>query len=76
MILDCMLYHAGSTNHTDRNRRGVNHVFTIPMLRQQLHLPSVLSDFAGLSADQKQILGFGLDEHRSVDSWFGARAKK
>lgn len=76
IILDCMLYHAGSTNHTDRNRRGVNHVFTIPMLRQQLHLPSVLADFAGLSADQKKILGFGLDEYRSVDAWFGARAKK
>ena len=76
IILDSMLYHAGSTNHTDRNRRGVNHVFTIPMLRQQLHLPSILSDFPGLSADQKKILGFGLDEYRSVDAWFGARAKK
>jgi len=76
IILDCMLYHAGSTNHTDCNRRGANHVFTIPMLRQQLHLPSVLSEFPGLSADQKKILGFGLDEYRSVDAWLGARAKK
>ncbi|WP_245441954.1 phytanoyl-CoA dioxygenase family protein [Mesorhizobium hawassense] len=76
IILDCMLYHAGSTNRTGRDRRGVNHVFTIPMLRQQLHLPSVLFDFPGLSADQKKILGFGLDEYRSVEAWLDARAKK
>lgn len=76
IVLDCMLYHAGSTNFSTDDRRGVNHVFTIPMLRQQLHLPSVLGEAAPLNDWQKKVLGFGLDEHRSVNAWLDARVRK
>jgi len=72
-VLDCMVYHAGSTNHTAHDRRAINHVFTIPMLRQQLHLPSVLGDGASFNAEQKKILGYGLEEFRSVDAWLSSR---
>jgi len=72
IVLDCMVYHAGSTNRSNKNRRAVNHVFTIPMLRQQLHLPSVLKD-QEFSEQQRKILGYGLDEYRSVPEWLSAR---
>lgn len=76
IILDCMLYHSGATNITTADRRAVNHVFTIPMLRQQLHLPSMVRDTDGLSEWQKKILGFGIEEFRSLEDWFAARASK
>lgn len=76
IVLDCMAYHAGSTNSSSADRRAVNHVFTIPMLRQQLHLPSVVGAAAALTDWQKKVLGFGLDEYRSIDEWFASRSGK
>jgi len=76
VVLDCMVYHAGSTNLTSKNRRAINHVFTIPMLRQQFHIPSVIAETAEFSDQQKKILGFGLEEFRSVDDWLGSRQTK
>jgi ectoine hydroxylase-related dioxygenase (phytanoyl-CoA dioxygenase family) len=73
IVLDCMVYHAGSTNTTQHDRRGINHVFTIPLLRQQLHLPSILGDGAEFDGTQKKILGYGLEEFRSVDAWLDTR---
>lgn len=73
VVLDCMVYHAGSTNKTECDRRAINHVYTIPLLRQQMHLPSVLGDGAGFDDQQKKILGYGLEEFRSVEDWLNAR---
>lgn len=75
VVLDCMVYHAGSTNRSNRDRRAVNHVFTIPMLRQQLHLPSVVGKADGFSEWQRKVLGFGLNEYRSHDEWFASRSR-
>jgi Phytanoyl-CoA dioxygenase (PhyH) len=76
IVLDCMAYHAGSTNYSSVDRRAVNHVFTIPMLRQQLHLPSIIGSTDGLTDWQRKVLGFGHDEYRSIDEWFASRARK
>lgn len=76
IVLDCMLYHAGATNRTARDRRAINHVFTIPMLRQQFHLPSIIGDGTSFSQEQKKILGFGLEEFRSLEDWFDDRASR
>lgn len=76
IVLDCMVYHAGSTNNTDKDRRAINHVFTIPMLRQQFHIPSVLGEAPDFTDQQKKILGYGLEEFRSVGDWFKSRLPK
>ncbi|MBL0934418.1 MAG: phytanoyl-CoA dioxygenase family protein [Rhizobiaceae bacterium] len=76
IVLDCMLYHAGATNRTARDRRAINHVFTIPMLRQQFHLPSIIGDGASFSEEQRRILGFGLEEFRSLEDWLDDRATR
>lgn len=76
IVLDCMVYHAGSSNRSTGDRRAVNHVFTIPMLRQQVHLPSIVGEEGSFSEWQRKILGFGLNEFRSVDEWFSSRARK
>lgn len=73
IILDAMTYHAGGINQTDKDRRAVNHVFTIPAMRQQLHLPSVFGACDELNDRQRQVLGYGLDEFRSHKDWFEQR---
>ncbi|MEO0774141.1 MAG: phytanoyl-CoA dioxygenase family protein [Pseudomonadota bacterium] len=76
IVLDCMVYHAGGKNTSPADRRAINHVFTIPMLRQQLHIPSALGPDVDFTDAQKRILGYGLEEYRSVDEWFSARMAK
>lgn len=74
IVLDCMVYHAGATNTTAADRRAINHVFTIPMFRQQFHFPSVLGAGDVFSDAEKKILGYGLEEFRSVDAWLASRS--
>lgn len=76
IVLDCMVYHAGSTNRSARDRRAVNHVYTIPMFRQQLHLPSIIGEDERFNDWQRKVLGFGLYECRSVEEWFATRTRK
>ena len=54
---------------------AINHAFTIPMLRQQLHLPSILAGAREFTDQQRKVLGFGLDEYRSIEEWFASRAR-
>jgi hypothetical protein len=70
ILLDCMTYHRGGINRSAGDRRAINHVFTIPAWRQQLHLPSIFGDSVDLSAAQKKVLGYGLEEFRSHADWF------
>ena len=44
IILDCMLFHCGGINRHDRVRRAVNHVYSIPIIRQQIDLPNLLGN--------------------------------
>ncbi|GMB81074.1 hypothetical protein NN6n1_18570 [Shinella zoogloeoides] len=76
IILDCMVYHAGGTNRTSVDRRAINHVFTLPIIRQQFHMPTVVGDPTGFSDKQKKILGYGLEELRSLDDWFAQRSER
>lgn len=70
ILLDCMTYHRGGVNRSSGDRRAINHVFTIPAWRQQLHLPSIFGPGTDLTADQKKMLGYGLEEFRSHADWF------
>jgi Phytanoyl-CoA dioxygenase (PhyH) len=70
IILDCMTYHSGTLNKSESSRRAINHVFTIPALRQQVHLPSIFGDASEFNDQEKKILGYGLDHPRSIEEWF------
>jgi len=42
IILDCMTFHSGGHNHTDHERRAVNHVTQFPTLNSRFHSPVCL----------------------------------
>ncbi|UZE19617.1 phytanoyl-CoA dioxygenase family protein [Pseudomonas sp. B21-054] len=74
IVLDCMIFHAGGFNSTSIARRGVNHVYTIPFLKQQIRLPDNI-DTSGLSEDIKKLLGFGYSEPKTISEFLDSRPR-
>jgi ectoine hydroxylase-related dioxygenase (phytanoyl-CoA dioxygenase family) len=74
ILLDCMAFHAGGFNGTDRPRRAVNHVYTIPMFKQQIKIPGNI-DAQRLSPQEKSLFGFDYQEPESVESYLESRAR-
>ena len=75
IILDCMLFHAGGFNQTQVARRAVNHVYTIPFIKQQIDLPAITKDY-NIPADTQSVLGFPYTEPRSVAEYLKRRSKQ
>lgn len=75
ILLDCMAFHSGGFNKTDRERRGVNHVYNIPYFKQQINIPLNMPP-EGLSAEQREILGFGQVEPESIEKYLASRQAK
>lgn len=69
LVLDCMLWHGGGVNRSAQDRRAVNHVYTIAMMRQQIDLPAYLGE--GFTRDERlrQLLGFRHPQPRSVEEY-------
>jgi len=76
IVLDCMTYHSGGVNTTDRPRRAVNHVYSIPLLRQQIDLPSLLGDQFAIDDALRKLLGYDVRTPCSVAEYFASRARK
>ncbi|ABS64920.1 Phytanoyl-CoA dioxygenase [Parvibaculum lavamentivorans DS-1] len=76
IILDCMLYHSGGVNRTDRERRAVNHVYSIPMLKQQIDLPAALGDTFSDDPGVRQLLGYDSTVPLDVAAYYRSRTKK
>jgi ectoine hydroxylase-related dioxygenase (phytanoyl-CoA dioxygenase family) len=69
IILDAMLYHKGGINQTNMDRRAINHVYSIPHIKQQICLPNMLLHM-NLSATEKQLFGFSYLEYQNIDHFF------
>lgn len=76
LVLDCMTYHRGGMNRTDSDRRAVNHVYTIAMLRQQIDLPAYLGSAYSRDPAILQLLGFHHPTARSVEEFIDHRLKR
>jgi ectoine hydroxylase-related dioxygenase (phytanoyl-CoA dioxygenase family) len=74
ILLDCMLYHSGGFNRSGRERRAVNHVYTIPYFSQQIRIPGNIPE-DGLSAEDRRILGFGTIQPQSVEAYLESRQR-
>jgi ectoine hydroxylase-related dioxygenase (phytanoyl-CoA dioxygenase family) len=76
IVLDGMAFHSGGVNTTDKPRRAINHVYTIPHIRQQIDLPSALGDQFTSDAALRRLLGYGLSTPRSVEEYLAGRQKR
>lgn len=76
LVLDCMLYHSGGINRTSRERRAVNHVYTTPIIRQQIELSTCLGPDYTSDPETRRILGYGYETPRSVAEYIETRRAK
>lgn len=76
LIFDSMLFHRAGFNKSNRIRRGINHVFSIPLIKQQICLPSCLNSEIDLDPYQLKILGFGSESAASVLKYRRTRMAK
>jgi ectoine hydroxylase-related dioxygenase (phytanoyl-CoA dioxygenase family) len=76
IVLDCMMFHSGGVNTTDRPRRAVNHVYSIPLLRQQIDLPAALGETFTADSELRKLLGYDVRTPRSVAEYLASRARK
>jgi ectoine hydroxylase-related dioxygenase (phytanoyl-CoA dioxygenase family) len=72
VIMDCMMYHTGGFNRTDTQRRAVNHVFTIPFIKQQIQISGNIA-LQDLSLSQQEILGITFTEPKTVREFYESR---
>ena len=75
ILLDCMTFHGGGFNSTQKERRAVNHLFNIPYFKQQINLPRAM-DAASLTDAEREMLGFVYQEPGSIEDYLAARSGK
>ncbi|OXT02974.1 phytanoyl-CoA dioxygenase [Notoacmeibacter marinus] len=76
LVLDCMVYHSGAPNRSTADRRAVNHVYTIPMIRQQIDMPAILGHRDDLSDDARKLFGYGAQHITSLDAYYASRRSR
>lgn len=70
VLFNSMLYHRAGYNSSNQIRRGINHVYVVPILKQQIDLPQALNGkykddpfLSKLLGYQSKVLG-SVDEYR------------
>ena len=75
IFFDSMLYHRAGVNTSNIVRRGINHMYTTPILKQQYDFPKS-SDQKVLSEKQKKVLGFDFQIPKDDIAWRRSRKVK
>jgi hypothetical protein len=73
LLLDCMAFHCGGRNTSGRDRRAINHVFTIGLMRQQLNIPAVLGPDYSSDPSVRRLLGYDFQCPASVEAFYAER---
>jgi ectoine hydroxylase-related dioxygenase (phytanoyl-CoA dioxygenase family) len=71
-----MLFHTGGQNTTAKVRRGVNHVYTIPIIRQQIEIPTALGSSFDADAKLRRLLGYEARIARTTADYLDMRRRK
>lgn len=69
LVFDAMVYHRSGVNSSGRVRRAVNHIYTLPLIKQQISLPEMLR---GRFADDpflRTLLGYDSQTGDDVQHW-------
>lgn len=76
IVLDAMLFHSGGVNTTAVPRRAVNHLYTIPLLRQQVDFPAMFGDRYASDPVLGPLLGYGVQTPSSVAAFLDERRRR
>jgi hypothetical protein len=76
VVFDSMLFHRAGDNRSGRLRRAVNNVFTVPIIAQQISLPSALNGRYSDDPALARLLGYDSAPAASVMDWRTRRLRK
>ena len=76
LLMDCMTYHSAGLNLTNRPRRAVNHLYSLPFIRQQLDLPSLLGKERKFPPATASLLNYGNQVLSSFEEYYAVRREK
>ena len=71
-MMDCMTFHRGGVNNTRAKRRAVNHIYTIPHIKQLIDIPALLGE-EGMDVYVQELLGYSYGLPRSIDDFLKTR---
>jgi ectoine hydroxylase-related dioxygenase (phytanoyl-CoA dioxygenase family) len=66
VVFDSMLYHRGGHNRSRAPRRAVNHMYTLPLVKQQISLPRMLGGKYRDDPFLAKFLGYESESEESV----------
>jgi len=69
VMFDAMVFHRAGDNRSGRLRRAVNHIFTLPLVRQQISLPRMLGGRYEDDPRLGKLFGYGIETGESVTEW-------
>jgi ectoine hydroxylase-related dioxygenase (phytanoyl-CoA dioxygenase family) len=69
LLFDAMVYHRAGENKSSRLRRAVNHIYTLPLIKQQISFPKMLGDKFQNDPELRRFLGYETETADSVQQW-------
>jgi ectoine hydroxylase-related dioxygenase (phytanoyl-CoA dioxygenase family) len=69
LVFDSMIYHRGGINRSQGLRRGVNHLFGLPFIKQQISFPRSLAGKYKDDPALARFLGYDTEAAESVRQW-------
>jgi ectoine hydroxylase-related dioxygenase (phytanoyl-CoA dioxygenase family) len=76
IIFNAMLFHRAGYNSSKFTRRGVNNVFTVPIIKQQIDLPRFLNGQYADDSALRRILGYENQSPTSVEEYRSNRLSR
>jgi ectoine hydroxylase-related dioxygenase (phytanoyl-CoA dioxygenase family) len=76
VIFNSWLFHRASSNLSNITRYGINHVFTLPIIKQQIDLPRFLNGKFSDKEELRTLLGYTFSTPTSVQEFRDFRLKK
>jgi ectoine hydroxylase-related dioxygenase (phytanoyl-CoA dioxygenase family) len=66
LLFDSMMYHRSGINCSDKTRRGINNMYTMPFIKQQISFPSMLKGKYSSDTFLGRFLGYHSESDTSV----------
>lgn len=76
IVFDSMLFHRAGGNTSQIIRRAVNHLYTVPILKQQYDFPRALGERPELDSALARLLGYTSQVPLDDRAWRSARAAR
>lgn len=76
LVFDAMLYHRAGNNRSAQVRRGLNHVYTLPFVKQQISFPQALKGQLREDPFLSKLLGYEGEPAATAFEWRRQRLAK